>query len=226
MKPKSIGIVGGAGPLAGIFFFECLANLSRTIYGCHKDADFPKIFLLSFPFSEMLSPAVNSLQIKKELKECLNQLRQNGASILAIACNTLHGFLDENDNFPDLVHLPQTVAQQIPSSETPLVLCTSTAARLGLHKKFFPCIYPNITIQHRIDQIIDQILKGDQQQKIIDDLSEIIEKSKEKRVILGCTELSIFRNKIIFNKKLVIDPLLIACQKILKISFSQNPGNP
>src|SRR5262245_18866784 len=113
MKPNSIGIVGGAGPIAGVALLERVLLLSQTKYGCYRDADFPKVFLLSFPFSEMLVEEVNAKQISQELSECLYQLRQNGAAVLAIACNTLHAFLDESEDLNDLVHLPLNVAKEI-----------------------------------------------------------------------------------------------------------------
>ncbi len=65
MKPKSIGIIGGAGPLAGALLLERILILSGSEYGCYKDADFPEVILLSFPFSEMLTPERDVLQIAK-----------------------------------------------------------------------------------------------------------------------------------------------------------------
>lgn len=96
MTPLTIGIVGGAGPLAGAALFEKLLRTAQIQFGCWKDADFPKIFLINFPFSEMLSGEVDAAQIRRELNSCLTQLRNNGAEVLAIACNTLHAFLDED----------------------------------------------------------------------------------------------------------------------------------
>ncbi len=78
MKPKSIGIIGGAGPQAGAFLLERVLSISSKTYGCYRDSDFPKIFLISFPFSEMLSPILNTAKLRDELSECLSQLRHNG----------------------------------------------------------------------------------------------------------------------------------------------------
>ena len=105
MKPRCIGVIGGAGPLAGVFLLERIFFLSRTLYGCYRDADFPKVLLVSFPFSEMLASKIHAYKIKQELRECIEQLRDNGAEVLVIACNTLHAFLDENDDLGDLIHL-------------------------------------------------------------------------------------------------------------------------
>ncbi len=219
MKPKPIGIVGGAGPLAGAALLERVLSLSGSTYGCYKDADFPKVFLLSFPFSEMLSPKMDVAQLQKELRECLNQLRKNGAAVLAIACNTLHAFLDKDDDLTDLIHLPRALAMEIPQTEIPLVLCTSTSMQFGLHKQFFPCVYPDSQTQSQIDKIIDQILKGSEQQAIIQEFLKILQAQAASTIILGCTELSLFTKQLLSCNKLIIDPLEIVANKILEKSF-------
>ena len=219
MTPKSIGIVGGAGPLAGVSLLERVLSLSGSKYHCSKDADFPKVFLLSFPFSEMLSEEINVEQLRKELKDCLDQLRKNGAAVLAISCNTLHAFLDENEDLTDLVHLPQALAMAIPKKEMPLVLCTSTSMRSALHQKFFPCIYPDLPMQSQVDRIIERILNGDDFQMIIQDLLKLIQTQEQNTIVLGCTELSLFTQHLLLCNKLIIDPLDIVANKILEKSF-------
>lgn len=221
MKPKSIGIIGGAGPLAGAFLLERVLSLSGKIYGCCRDADFPKVFLISFPFSEMLSHEVDAAKLRQELRDCLTQLRKNGASVLAVACNTLHAFLDEKEELSDLVHLPRTLAAELSLIEEPLVFCTSTSAQLGLHKRFFPCTYPDIQTQKQIDGIIHQILVGEDQQMILKKLQELIQAQVASTVILGCTELSLFTARLNLPDKLILDPLEVAANKILEKSFLQ-----
>ena len=67
MKPKSIGIIRGAGPLAGAFLLKRILSLSGEVYGCYRDADFPQIFLISFPCSEMLCPDMEVAKLRKGL---------------------------------------------------------------------------------------------------------------------------------------------------------------
>jgi aspartate racemase len=219
-KPKPIGIVGGAGPSAGVIFVDQIFRLAKDLYGCHKDADFPKVFLLSFPFSDMLSLEIDHSQIKQELKECLTQLRNNGAEVLSIACNTLHAFLDEKENLTDLVHLPQMITTAIPPTDIPFVLCTSTSLKFGIHKKFFNCTYPDLKTQHLIDRMIDQILKKNDTQSIVQELINLIQTRKENTIILGCTEFSLLTDQLFQSEKTIIDPLTIAAKKILERSFS------
>lgn len=208
MNPLPIGIVGGAGPMAGCALLEKIFRLSIEKYGCFQDADFPKVLLLSFPFSEMLGSEFEEQQVRKELQECLNALRKSGASVLAIACNTLHAFLDEERE--DLIHMPKSIAQRL-SGEVPLVLCTSTSRRFGLHKKYFPCVYPEDGVQQQVDGIIEKTLKGFD---IAGELADLLKKERRK-CVLGCTELSLYADR--FPE--CLDPLKIVAEEILNKSF-------
>lgn len=221
-KPKPIGILGGAGPLAGAFLLDRVLSLCGSIYGCYKDADFPKVWLLSFPFSEMLTPVMDAAQVRRELSSCLCELRKNGAEVIAIACNTLHAFLNDDEDQSDLIHLPRVLASEISFSEPssiPLVLCTSTSVRFGLHKRFFPCTYPDSQTQEHVDRIIDQILRGADKGVIVQDLLTILEDQTARTMILGCTELSLFTKYLSSCDKRIIDPLEIVAVKVLEKSF-------
>jgi aspartate racemase len=218
MKTKTIGIIGGAGPLAGVALLDRIFQLAQIKYSCWKDSDFPKLILISFPFSEMLTPPINEEIIKIELRNCFNFLRENNASAIGIACNTLHGFIDERDDKTDLVHLMKVVAASIPKSEIPLVLCTSTSVKFAVHQKFFPCTYPDFQTQNRLDATIDLVLKGDIENGVLN-LVEILNVEKANTIILGCTELSQIAGKLNKFKKNIIDPFEIIANTLLKISF-------
>lgn len=221
MKPKSIGIIGGAGPQAGIFFLQQLINHASRKYGCYRDSDFPEIVLINFPFSEMLEKKIDKVHLRQELASCLKRLRDNGATILAIACNTLHVFLEENEPLFDLIHLPILIKEAINSREIPLVLCTSTSSKFELHKKFFPCAYPDLKTQAQVDAIINETLKGSNLQFCSEELKKIIEKQNSKTIVLGCTELSLFTPFLFVSNKQIIDPVELAVKKILSLSFSK-----
>lgn len=215
MKP--IGIIGGAGPLAGASLLERVLTCASKTYGCYRNTDFPKILLLSFPFTEMLTPDVDAEQVKNELKEALNEVRKSGACVIAIACNTLHAFLEEDPT--DLIHLPKELARAIPKGELPLVLCTTTSVRYGLHRQYFPCIYPNPETQVEIDNIIDRVLMGADEEKIFQELMKILQNQTASTIVLGCTELSLFTKRLSSINKTIIDPLDIVASELLKTSF-------
>jgi aspartate racemase len=217
MPFKPIGIIGGAGPLAGVLMLERLFQIAQKEYGCHADADFPQVTLLSFPFSDMLSDNMDVLKIKWELSSCLQQLRKSGARVLSIACNTLHVFLDENDPLNDLVHLPKEIAKEL-GDEIPIVLCTSTSMKSKVHKRFFPCLYPDLEDQKKVDLAIDWILKGSQEERVLEILADVFDRLDSPSVVLGCTELSLIKTPLLRFGKKILDPLEIAAIKILKKS--------
>jgi aspartate racemase len=214
MKPKPIGIVGGAGPLAGALLLERILKLAMRQYGCYQDADFPAVTLVSYPFSDMLSPSVDGNQLRDELQKCLVQLRSQGALVLGIACNTLHAFLEEE---PDLVHMPRALAAEL--CDTPLVLCTETSVNYQLHQHCFPCIYPSKDIQAQVDAIITSILKGNDRREIAEKLLQILCQQKADAIVLGCTELSLFSEELQRSGKTIVDTLDILAKKILEKSF-------
>jgi aspartate racemase len=225
MKPLSIGIVGGAGPLASAKLLDYLVVLSSSTYGCYQDADYPEISLLSYPFSDMLSPQLDERIVREELGTCLQRLRNQGAAVLAIACNTLHNFLDQSDDREDFVNLPRLLKKAIPKGEVPLVLCTSTSRNLGLHKGYYSCAFPSQQTQVQVDEIIDRTLQGQDANSVLLDLLRLIEKEAAPTIILGCTELSLYAKQLSACGKTILDPLEVTAKEILEKSFkSKNIG--
>ncbi len=221
MKPKIIGIVGGAGPLAGVNLLQRVFTLASRNYGCYRDADYPQVLLNSFPFSEMLTTEIDSEVLRSELNLSLNQLRAQGAKVLAIACNTLHNFLDPDQDCEDLINLPRLLGQQLRLEEIPLVLCTTTSRENNVHKNFFQCSYPEPSVQLKVDKIIDRILQGAEPGPIVVDLLALIKQECTSTIILGCTELSLFVEELMVSSKKVIDPLEMLAQKLLEKSFEK-----
>lgn len=196
-------------------------KLSASLYRCQRDSDFPQVTLLSYPFTEMLTEAVEEKKIEDELRLVLSLLKQTGSEIVAIACNTLHAFLpDEAED--SLLHMPKLTAEAVGEREA-LVLCTSTSRRRGVHKDFFPCLYPEKSVQERIDKLIDSVLGGECLNRCGDELLSIalsLRTRGESPLVLGCTELSLLREKLPAVEWEIIDPLEVVAQKIVIKSFN------
>lgn len=215
MSKKTIGIIGGAGPMAGIVLCRQIIRECQTKYRCEKDADFPKLILLSYPFSEMLSNEVNVEQIKNELKACIHNLRKFGADLIGIACITLYAFLDEVGD--DLVNLPKVL--QAAKLEDPLVLSTSTTRSFSLFKQFS---YPNERDQKEVDLIIDSIMRGNDMSKRI---VQLIKSQDAKTIVLGCTELSLCKDQLGQMHKTIVDPIELLARKMVERAFAgYSPG--
>jgi aspartate/glutamate racemase len=225
MKNRTIGIIGGAGPLAGILLTQKIINQCQKNYGCIHDEDYPQILLLSVPFAQMLKPNTpfqKESQVALQLKEALTFLIQSGADYLAIACNTLHSYLEIDEGGSRLIHLVEEAKKYIEEKALSrvLVLCTETSAKKNVYG--FPSkLLPDRNEQVFIDQLIYKVLSGDYSYRERDELVSYVNRKVEKNpeidsILLGCSELSVLMDQ--FSIELpgisVIDPLDILSLKL------------
>ncbi len=210
--------------MAGALLFEQIIQICQHKYQCSQDADFPSIFLLSYPFAEMLQSDKNKCILQNQLKECFDSLAANHVSIAVIACNTLHNFLPTIPDQFIFCHLIEETGKYLEKEKLkpPLVLCTTTSANARLHQSFFPCRYPEQSIQTKIDQVIKGILEGG----CLTEASQIVNSiCQDEPILLGCTELSLLNEKKPLNHKKIYDPNSIVAAKICKLIFNPQENN-
>lgn len=231
--PK-VGIVGGAGPMAGLQMTTHIINICQNEYACKSDADFPYIMLVNYPFAQMLTKEGRKQQdvIQRQLLECFNTFEKNEINVVTIACNTLHEFLPSLEKFSfKFVNMIEETALFLSENEIyhSLVLCTETSAMMRLHARHFPCEYPDFEKQAQVDKIIDRLLSGLYLKDDAEQLAAIVksyEKEKPLGVILGSTELPLLINRFSLNqlgvhKSAIIDPMEIVAEEICKIVFKK-----
>lgn len=222
MNRAKIGLIGGAGPSAGGLLFEQLIKHCQEKYACKQDYNFPHIMLVNYPFSDMLAETLCSKTIKNELQNCIKDLKSSGCSIIAIACNTLHLFLEGTFDDIDFVHMIEETKEAVNkiSVHRPVVLCSSTAARNSLHKQYFDCEYATEDIQKILDTMIADITEGKNLPAISQQLSSILaERYQNFPIILGCTEFSYLHEKKPMDGKFIYDPSNIVAERIADIHY-------
>jgi aspartate racemase len=226
-SPK-IGIIGGAGPMAGALLFQTIIQHCQEKYGAEADADFPYILLVSYPFADMLQNPSQTVTL--QLQDCFKALAANEVDIAVIACNTLHAFLDPTTLCGvSLVHIIEETAAWVNQHDIAevLVLCTNTSAQVQLHRRFMRCIYPDVDFQTYINTLILKILTGKQTQQDAELLAQKLNAREEKGVVLGCTELSLLntqfplRSNGLSKPMLVFDPNQIAADKLCSYIFNK-----
>lgn len=219
MNRKKIGIIGGAGPSAGSLLFNKVIEIFQRKHGCKQDFEFPHMLLLNFPFSDMLSKEKCDSLIKNELIECFNLIEKNEIDIVAIACNTLHAFLPALPPQVQLVHMVEETKNAIEGQcrTPPLVLCTTTSSEKKLHRNYFSCDYPDVTLQIILDRMIADITLGADLEIISKELSQLLPYGP---ILLGCTEFSYLHEKMPFSSRVIYDPNAIVAEKIADLYFS------
>jgi len=225
MKNETIGIIGGAGPMAGALLVKKIVLSYQKECGCMRDCDYPKILLLSIPFSEMLvSTSVNASTITEELTDGLNILKKNGADILAIACNTLHGFLE--GPVDKLISMPKETQKYLSENHylNTLVLATSTAIKKQVYASVNNSFLKEKD-QKVLDQVINCILRGSFSKKESCLLESLIltHKTSIDSVILGCTELSVLHDAyaLQLGEIAMIDPLDIMAKRLSYLKLDE-----
>lgn len=219
-RPK-IGIIGGAGAMAGALLFETIVEVAQKKYKATHDADFPFILLLNFPFSNMLSQENPKDLIKDELKSCFDIFKKNDISVVAIACNTLHDYLPDDLSSFSFVHMIDETARFLQKNQwnTPLVLCTSTSKTSKIHKRHFDCSYTEQSLQKQIDTIIDEITAGDFPENTSKLLTDLF---FHQEIVLGCTELSFLHKRSPIKTKRICDPNLLVAEKICELTYGSH----
>lgn len=209
-NPVSLGILTGAGPMAGIHAAKQIIQTLQTSHQCQEDKDFPNYRLVNLPFSNMLDDDICEDQIQNELIFGIDLLKKMGCQKWLIACNTLHAFLPEPyEKMPELIHLVDLTIKNIHhTEEKPIILCTSTSRKKDLYGRRFQCEYPRSDIQIQVDDLIADVLRG-QQNKAIQSMHKIFSLFKGRTFILACTELSTLTAYRSFweSKPKIIDPL-------------------
>lgn len=227
---KTIGIIGGAGPMAGLLLTRKVIEVCQKKYNCAKDADFPRLILLSVPFAEMLQPNTENqdeVTVSKQLQEAIRFLLSGSVSYFAVACNTLHGFLDDAYTGRLISLISETerfVAEQ--QFVNVLVLATSTSASNKVHDFGVAKQLPRRQ-QEAVDKLIARVLSGDVSSEARKKLKDIVQSlaiqdRSVDAVLLGCTELSLLMDgaRTDFFGIDIIDPVEIVAKVLCNNIFN------
>jgi aspartate racemase len=203
--PRLLGILGGLGPMASVYFCEMLISHTRALRDCDHIN-----FLLS---SRADTPDRSSFILGQSsddptgamIEEAL-RLERAGAEVIAIPCNTAHYFYDSICNevsIPVLNIIRETAKYCKSSGVTKIaVLATEGTASSGAYQKFLdeyeievlPLTSDEQSVITHI--IFDQIKSGAEP-----DLKSFLRVSNSliargaQLIILGCTELSLIKKQ-------------------------------
>jgi aspartate racemase len=226
---KTIGIVGGAGPMASCSLYQTIIEMCQQRYGCAADADFPKIIIINYPFADMLSLEAresNAQCLAWQLQECIDNLVAQGAGVIAIACNTLHTLLGDIVLPPTciVVHIAQATLQSVERQglKRVLTLATSTTVGLGLYQStVIDCLAPAPADQALVDVVISAVLAGELRDSDSLLLQEMVSRYQVDGVILGCTELPVLVQRFplqIGSAVMIFDTVAILASVLLEES--------
>ncbi len=206
MKKKTLGIIGGVGPLATMFIGEMIVRLTAA------ERDQEHINMLITNNTNIPDRTAFILGESQEnpvpvILSDAHKLEKMGAEILIIPCNTAHSFYDEiqdGTTLPviDMVYETAKRAKEKGAHRVG-ILGTSGTISTGIYqaacKQFdLQPVLPNERIQSIVMSLIyDDVKAGHPADpKKWSTISLAMEEAGCDELILGCTELSIVRKEL------------------------------
>lgn len=218
-----LGVIGGLGPLASSYFYELVINKTKV----SKDQDHIDMVILNhatIPDRTSYILGKSNDSPLEYLKKDIKTLENMGAKYILMTCNTSHYFYDELQsitNVPILNMIEDTVTYiKEKEAKKVMILATNGTIESKLYQNM--CIkhnldfeVPNSDIQNKVMHIIYENVKQGKEIDI-DIWNEIINSSNSDIYILGCTELSVVKNKLNLGSN-YIDPLEIEADKVIRL---------
>lgn len=244
MNSGKVGIIGGMGPAAGLYFAQKLIALNTF---AKKDADHVPFILYSDPripsrVDSFLNQTASPVPL---LAASLQKLESLGADFGVMVCNTAHIYFDEiaSQVSMPLINMVENVAKHVSglklkSSEVGLLATTATV-KSGLYSRYFN------------GSGIEIVVPSDEEQKLVSSaifesefgikatgmatsntarliLAEVADRLRDRtgtqHLILGCTELSFAIPTAAWKNFQVIDPVKVLAQTCLMRTLTSAPA--
>lgn len=223
---KLLGVLGGMGPQASASFYETILKNTKA----EKDQEHIDIIIYNHASIPDRTEAIDSGNLNLISNILLNDIKKLeyfGADYIVVTCNTSHYFLDKisnNFNSKFLSIVDETV-NYITSRNWDNIGLLATNGTINkkiyenkLDKNGISVILPNSDIQSMVMNLIyNNIKKGIPVD--INEFNYITEHLKKKgatRIILGCTELSLYGEKIGLSD-FFINPQVILARKCISL---------
>lgn len=224
-KSKVLGVLGGLGPMATVYFFNMVVSLTDA----ETDQDHLDLIInnraTTYDRTEYILGKSKNNPLDMMISDS-KSLESFGAECLAIPCNTAHYFYDEiqaNVNIPVLNIVEETVSY-IKNNDYTKAGILATSGTIASETYQHMCAKynldydtPNEYYQKELMDIIYNDIKSGRPANM-ERFQGIVNSMKEKScdcLILGCTELSILKNDNSLDSKFYIDSLELLARKAI-----------
>lgn len=226
-KQRTIGILGGMGPQAGVALCNLLIEISARDFGAKKGDEFPEIIFNSIPVPDFFASMPNKEKALRILIQKVKQLNKLEINNFGIACNTAHLMLPELQQVSKIpfISMIDEVSLSVKKDGIKKVGLLASPAMLhsnlyqaSLHKQSVDVVLPDEKDFPKIEATIGNVISGKLLQadtrKLIA-IAQSLEKKGAQGIVLGCTELP-----LVFPKKFHL-PVFNSLE-ILAVSLLRN----
>ncbi|SHK50302.1 cysteate racemase [Paramaledivibacter caminithermalis] len=221
---KTIGILGGMGPLATADLFKKIVTLTEA----NSDNEhIPILIDNNTQIPDRTDYIINNSQdpIKEMIRSAI-KLEMMGADVIIMPCNTAHYFYDEivkyvNIPFINMIEETAKEIKKLYSNKKVALLATEGTYKAGIYDKVFDkygleLVKPSSQKQKHVTELIYDIKRG----KSVIDLTSfqaVLRELKEQGVeafILGCTEIPVAFQMFNIDEKYIDPTKILACSAI------------
>jgi aspartate racemase len=211
MLDNFLGVVGGIGPLATVYFMKRVIELTDV----KTDQDHINMMVLSaakIPDRTKFILGESQENPLDELLDCCRVLEKSGASLIAVPCNTSHYFYGEltREISTPIVHIQRETAKKLNElgPEKVGILATTGTISAGLFQKELTkvgvdYIIPDTEHQKQVMELIYNDVKAGKvpHKELFWKVAEWLFNAGCSRVVLGCTELSILKEWFLLDER-------------------------
>lgn len=230
-KNFRLGIVGGMGPMAGVHLQRLIVEETPAT----RDQDHVEVVCFTDPSipdrTESLSEDGGKLYVQA-ISKTAQTLAHMGVSVIAIPCNTAHARLEEiqkNVAAPIISMVELTISEikrrNRSGTQSIGLLATDGTLKEKLYQKQtagsnINWILPDIQDQQKLMCVIYAIKAG-KGREYFNVLSEVlmgVAISGAQTMLLGCTELSLYKNEAEKLGYTIVDPLRVLAKHIVLLA--------
>jgi aspartate racemase len=202
---RTIGILGGMGPVATGEFFDRILARCEDLYGAVQDGEYPPILLYSMSLHGSNESGIgNARLLEQEFLDGAAKLVRGGCDFVVIPCNTAHHFVDRLRRdvavpILSMIDLTVTAVGETGAKTVGVLASESTyqhaiyARPLGQHG--ITAVLPTPVERKELTAIVREVMGGQRTPRDRETMRRIARRmAQEDRVdtiVIGCTELSV-----------------------------------
>ncbi|WP_343347712.1 aspartate/glutamate racemase family protein [Terrisporobacter petrolearius] len=227
MNNITVGVLGGLGPMASVYFYEMVVNMTEAKTD-QEHVDMIITNRATTPDRTAFIVGNSDEDPSKILIDDAKKLEKYGVDFIVITCNTAHYFYEKivnAVNIPLVNIVEETIKHAKETNHKKLGILATTG-------NIKTCLYQNMCKKYDIEYLVlDENKQSKVMEIIYDDIKsgkpadmhkfnsivDYLKKNNCDGVILGCTELSILKNDNKLDGDFYIDSLeVLARETILR----------